>query len=82
MEQESNDDLRNAEHISECWGWLNANEKTLQRETFTSSTAAIAEMCGRLSLDIADPGAMDQIYMLGFKLVTVEKKLTVRRILD
>ena len=73
---------RSAKHVSECWGWLNANENTIQGATFCSSTAAFAEMCGRLSIDNSNPGAMNQIYMLGFKMVTVEKKLTVMRVLD
>lgn len=80
--QQLDTDAREAKHVSECWGWVNSKEKTLQGDTFSSSTAAFAEMCRRLSLDTADPGAMDQIYMLGFKLATVEKRLSIRRILD
>jgi len=76
------DDLRAIKNVSECWGWINANDKTLQDETFTSLTEAYAEMCRRLSLNFRDYGSMDQIYMLGFKLATMQKTLTIKRILD
>jgi hypothetical protein len=81
MEQ-TEKDTRRAEHVSECWGWLNSKEARLQSDTYSTATSAIAEMCRRLSLDTEDSGSMDQIYMLGFRLVTVERRLSVRRILD
>lgn len=76
------ENVKDAVRISECWGWVHSNGNILHEDTYSSSTAAFAEMCRRLSLSTTEPGSMDKIYKLGFTLVMVEKKLSVIRVLE